>query len=363
MRTSQMHKFLVFVLLPLLHCICIMCPCGAQGQVIQLDQNGRLLFTDGNSSVKLEDLAQLVALVSTQQATISSLSSTISSLNLNAGAPSVGPDCSRFNNGGSTLPVSGVYNNSAMYCEFTSPATSWTLLSTFEQPRGVSIAELNASVYNQYCAHAPIWIQGNSEGLPLSPDPVGDGKFHIRSQDWRSILQIGRQYQLRQRFFKGLGKTLVMDVAYTFRYNGYVLQDQTSNSFERIWPLSDRVVLFDSTGIPWDVKAETVSFFLPYTADVVGPVFNACDGFYHGVLPGNPACSVAAARLFGSAGIIGSQTDVNDAAGGWAPMFFNDYNGRDIVWVHQPPTQNGAVYGSTGGSGGPIFLSYWVNPI
>ena len=81
------------------------------------------------------------------------------------------PDCSRYNFGASSTPVSRVYDNS-LYCEFAnSLATSWTLLATFEQPPGKAMSQLNASIYNAYCTQAPIWIQGNSEGLPLSPEP------------------------------------------------------------------------------------------------------------------------------------------------------------------------------------------------
>ena len=151
-----------------------------------------------------------------------------------------------------------------------------------------------------------------------------------------------------------------MDVAYTFRYNGFVLQDQTLNLAERVWSLSNRVVLFDSTGIAWDIKAEPVSFYLPYTANVTQFVVDACNGFYNGTVAGHPGLDNS--RLFGSAGIIGSQPDNRDVAAGWAPMFLNDLE-RDIVLANLTDTEAAPIYGTTLGANGPIFLSYWINPV
>ena len=189
-----------------------------------------------------------------------------------------------------------------------------------------------------------------------------DGAWHIKSLNWDSVLVVGRSYMLRQRFFKGTGgsKTAVFDVAYSFTYNGYVLQDQSTLTSNRVLILTNRRVFTDTTGIVWNTPKETVQFWLPFSSAVGTslPVFTACGAYSTG--PDACGASSASSRRYGNAGIIGSSTDSNDPAGGWAPHM-NAAGVFDIIVVHQA----GGVYGSTSANSpsAPISLQYWISPL
>ena len=274
-------------------------------------------------------------------------------------------DCSVFKlmgpkklyNGSRILP-----SNVEMYCEF-SHGYAWSLLSTFEQPRGSDMTDIATTEYHRFIMRKKVplsWINGLSKP-PLSAAPAQDGYFNVRSHDWGKVLIVGQKYKLRQQFFKTKKRSLIFDVAYTFTYNGVLHQDDVKSSADykndRAWVLTDREVLQDKTGIDWDVQDETVRFWLPFSNDVIGRVYTGCAGFELSSLGCDK--SIELRRRQGSAGIIGSTADEHDPAASFAPHFDALYVQRDIVYVHQA----NHVYGITGGKGGPIFLSYWIAPI
>ena len=273
-------------------------------------------------------------------------------------------DCSVFNlmgkrkvfNGTRTLP-----SRQKVYCEF-SHGFSWTLLSAFEQPRGASMSDLTRREYRHF-SNDPInniWIHRNAE-FPIPATPAQDGYFHVASHDWESFLQIGHKYKLRQQFFKTKKRNLIFDVAYTFTYTGILMQDDAKNSVQykndRAWVLTDRQVLEDTSGIQWDVKNETVRFWLPFSSSVVGRVYTGCLGFEFS----SNGCtkSNGDSRRPGSAGIIGATADEGDPAASFAPHLDASHPYADIVYVNQA----NHIYGATSGSGGPIFLTYWIAPV
>ena len=55
------------------------------------------------------------------------------------------------------------------------------------------------ALYNNYFAGTgtfpgKVWSQGAADGLPLTMVPKSDGNWHVYSQDWASILVVGKSY-------------------------------------------------------------------------------------------------------------------------------------------------------------------------
>ncbi len=254
-----------------------------------------------------------------------------------------------------------------VFCDFTTGggALSWTLLTSFEQPGNRKVGDLSQTDYNNWFNNInTMWIRGGGEARPLSPNALVDNLFHIRSIDWASVLVPGRGYMLRQNFFRQTAagvRSLVLDVAYSFIYPGFTLQDQSTTLSLRAYPLAGRTSYTDTTGISWDIPSETVLFWLPFTSSCpAGPgVYTACGAF------DTSGCSYAtdtAGRRPGNAGIIGAAQNNNDPAASWAPHM-NSAANFDIVYVHQ----NSAMYGTSATTaplnGQAIFLSYWIAPL
>ena len=234
-------------------------------------------------------------------------------------------------------------------------------MASFEQPAGQSNSALPQAMYNAYSLNVPLWIQGSAEARPLSPEPLVDGSFHIRSVSWDSVLMAGRNYQLRQRFFKGAGvsKTAIFDVAYTFTDQGFIMQDQgQATPGERAFVLTSRTVLTDTTGIAWNTPVEQVLFWLPFTTTATGNLYTACGSYLIEPTGCGAGGAGSTARRYGNAGIIGTTADGNDPAGSWAPHF-NAAGTYDIVFVHQASN----VYGQTGAPGTGIYLAYYISPL
>ena len=258
-----------------------------------------------------------------------------------------------------------------LYCDFSTGggAYSWTMMTGLEQPGGSWMTAYPAASYTSYFnTAATMWILGgNSDGRPNSPDPAVTSAFRLWSLDWSSVLVPGRSYMLRQRFFRGsrpggvMTRTLVFDVGYSFIYTGYLLQDQSSDLSLRAWTLTGRTVFADTTGILWDIPAETIRFWLPFTSNV-----NAAPGLYTGCnsfSSSTSGCTYAnaAIRRMGSAGIIGAAANSNDPAASWAP-FMDPTGNYDIVHVHQAS----GIYGNSFSSlptTTSIFLSYYISPL
>ena len=220
---------------------------------------------------------------------------------------------------------------------------------------------MSQTMYNRYCLNLTQWIQGNAEARPLSPEPLVDGLFHIRSVSWDSVLMAGRNYQLRQRFFKGAAgsKTAVFDVLYSFTYQGFIVQDQgQATPGERAFVLTGRTVLTDTTGITWNTPVEQVLFWLPFSPSATGNLYTACGSFAIESSGCGAGGATSASRRYGNSGIIGTTADSNDPAASWAPHF-NLGAPFDIVYVHQASN----IYGLTGAPGAPIFLAYYISPL
>ncbi len=241
-----------------------------------------------------------------------------------------------------------------MYCDFKNDG--WTLLATFEQPEGFYTPSIPLATYNSFFSPetaSGLWIHGNSHGQPLQEEPLQDGSWHFKSQNWNNYLHVNKTYQLRQKVFKGKGsnKYHVFDVAHNFTYTGYTDQNSAPDSIEyRAWRMTNRYVIEDTTGIPWDIKPEIVNFWLPFSSGATGNLFTACAGFSYDT--GGCYKTVIAQRRFGDAGIIGSTADASDPGMSWAPHT-NTENNFDIALAHQ----SAGIYGS---SGAGIVLAYWI---
>ncbi len=233
------------------------------------------------------------------------------------------------------------------------------MLATFEQPAGQTVQNISQSFYDTYfgvASAASLWIKGNSEALPLSTDPMQDGQFHVKSHKWEDFLVSGRQYELRQRFYKGTGnaKTAVVDIAYTFTCSGYTTQDEAPLA-DRGWVLTNRRVIADTTLIAWDTPVETVRFWLPFSRAVSGTLYTGCSAYEFDASACNKNLDFT--RRFGNAGIIGATPDGTDPGASWAPHTNADPNTPlDLVYVHQGLS----VYGATGHG---MMLTYWIRPL
>ncbi len=247
-----------------------------------------------------------------------------------------------------------------MYCDFKNGG--WTLLATFEQPEGFYTSSISADLYSSYFNPGDgdptkLWINGNSQGQPLQEEPVANGSWHFKSQNWNSYLHVNKTYQLRQKVFKGngTGKFHVFDVAHNFTYTGYTDQNRAPDSvMYRAWRMTNRYVIEDTTGIPWDVKPEIVNFWLPFTWAATGSYITGCYGFAYDTNGCNKWDSLQ--RRYGDAGIIGSTSDSSDPGLAWAPHTNMGLVNFDIVYTHQSTT----VYGN---SGAGIVLAYWIRGI
>ena len=233
------------------------------------------------------------------------------------------------------------------------------MAASFQQPQGKSMWDLSVANYNEFAREPPIWINGHAQGLPRNTTINDDGAFHIDSPDWAALMVAGLTYEIRQQIINFVsGAEKIVDVAYTFTYNGFVTQNQSPELADRAWILTNRTVLQDTSGVAWDVKEETVRFWLPYTSGVTGFVYVAYEGF---ATTANLQCDDTG-RGCGSAGIIGEAADGMDPAASWAPHF-NTGNAFDIAFVHQLQNSFAALTQAKGVKTGPMTLHYWLRKV
>lgn len=243
----------------------------------------------------------------------------------------------------------------------------WTLLTTVEQPVGFnqnSYATQYPTSYQQfyqYFANAG-WIQGSSEGPPLSPEPARTGEFHVNSLPWASLLTIGKSYWLRFRFYKGFGatKTAECDVAYQFTYQGSLSQSFTNtNTYSTnllystsALTLTNRMVITDTTGIVW-TSVSPVYYWLPFGSSYGPYYFMGCNGYSYSTYHSCTAWP-------GTAGVIYPTSNANDALPAFMPLVSpsSSPSSMDIVLTY--PNFN-TVYGQTSAPNG-IFLSIYLSP-
>ncbi|MEY3014245.1 MAG: hypothetical protein RIT45_2980 [Pseudomonadota bacterium] len=242
-------------------------------------------------------------------------------------------------------------------CDMTTDGGGWTLMSLFSQHK--SITNLDQARYEKNFAQSPIWIEGGAEGVPLVLESGWDD-YAFLSHDWRVLLNDDGAYQLRQEAKTALGQAF--DVAYRFRYRGRVLQDgadpKAPAGDERVWPLADRKVLVDASGVTWDVADGPARFWLPFTVAAAGkPVVTACFGALDGPpCEGDTQTVLQVTRRFGDAGIIGAAGDSKDPALSWAPNTNGSKQALDIAFQHQSQ----GVFNS---SGGKMVLRYWTRSL
>ena len=76
----------------------------------------------------------------------------------------------------------------------------------------------------------PNWIKGAGvTGAPNGADPPLDA-FLAESVDWSALLVTGKQYKLRQNFYRHAERSHEFDATFTFTYNGFVTQNDAINA-------------------------------------------------------------------------------------------------------------------------------------
>ena len=265
--------------------------------------------------------------------------------------------------------VSGVHRlpttDRDAWCDMRADGRSFTLVSSFEQPAGLSMAaSVNEQDYIKYFLDGS-WIQGNTQGPALSDRPRQDGAFHVRGMDWAQVMTVGKRYYLRQRALQMFSNGSVkaeFDVAYLFRFNGYLRQDDAPLA-GRVWRLSDREVLADTTKINWAVDVTEPIFYLPFTPNITGTVYHAEGGYSEKEAPLPDVRRTQ--RRYGSAGITYPGNTRKDPAGSYAP-FLHPSSGQHaaagIFYAHQNADAGYPVMSSVN-QNTTVFLSYWVAPL
>ena len=114
----------------------------------------------------------------------------------------------------------------------------------------------------------------------------------------------GTNYRIRQHFWRGKDKRAEFDVAFTFKYSGYVTQNDAQTPQDQTFELSDMEVCKDSTGIKWAVPniTNTKHFWLPITPGIDKEVYTGCQGFAYDL----DGCGLTSttSRRFGTAGCV-----------------------------------------------------------
>jgi len=251
----------------------------------------------------------------------------------------------------------------------------WKLASKFVQPVGQPTLSLDEDTYTRVFNTDPNWIKGAGvSGVPTSPEEsfknsstgTDTTEWSFESIDWRTLLtEKGKKYRIRQHFWRGKDRTDEYDVAFTFKYSGYVTQNDAQTPQDQTFELSDMEVCKDSTGIKWAVPNSTNAkhFWLPITPGIDKEVYTGCQGFAYN----KDGCGLSSttSRRFGTAGITPSEPGkFSDFAASWAPLLdAAEQTGRhDMLYVRNGKTDDrgvGSMYGNKGGSEG-IVLMYWL---
>lgn len=121
------------------------------------------------------------------------------------------------------------------------------------------------------------------------------------------LTEKGKKYRIRQHFWRGKDRTDEYDVAFTFKYSGYVTQNDAETPQDQTFELSDMEVCKDSTGIKWAVPNSTNAkhFWLPITPGIDKEVYTGCQGFAYN----KDGCGLSSttSRRFGTAGCVCTQ--------------------------------------------------------
>lgn len=234
-----------------------------------------------------------------------------------------------------------------VYCDQDTSGGGWTLLTSFqEQSQANSFAG-----YSSYATNlGQMWIKGcgNRDSIgcygkgPDSTRVRREDPGAMRSLDWRAMLERGGDYELRQsigdcwaslqpansgwqtcreldRSDETFDYDNYLDVRYSFRYPGWVMQDDSGgdNVATVTWPLSAATIMSDNTGVSWAASGpnQTTVFYPPYSISNRHTVVNGCYGFDTGLF--NSVCS----QGVGMAGIINTRSFRNNRSPPGIGMF------------------------------------------
>eukprot|EP00033_Pygsuia_biforma_P001732 GCRY01001939.1.p1 GENE.GCRY01001939.1~~GCRY01001939.1.p1 ORF type:complete len:442 (-),score=85.52 GCRY01001939.1:136-1293(-) len=244
------------------------------------------------------------------------------------------------------------------YCDLETDGGGWALLFRVDQNES-NTQKMGQLKYETEFASA-LWILGSLD-RPLA-DPIAGvrappNNVSMTSHDWRQFLQVGKTYELRQRTDNHLTGH-VYDVAFTFTYNGCVLQDSCPED-KRAWPLTNQKVLHSDFSAFKVDSGYPVYFFPPFSEPFLNSsesnfVYSACAGFDFD----NSVCgrTVPLSNRYGNAGIIThAPTSIVESALPWFPHF-NARSSYSVTYSHLVSELTfGGDFTTTG--------SYWVRPV
>lgn len=243
-------------------------------------------------------------------------------------------------NEGGTCSCSGV----VFYGDPNAPENAWV-------SRSVS---LSVSCSNTIFGDPAVGVRKSCRCAVARSSGLSEPMF--RSVDWEAFLIPGEAYQLRQTISVGTSTSggSHLDVAYTFTYPGYVLQDDadTDATENLTWALTGLEIIRDTTNVEWDESSnEGLYFYPPWSQDKSGTVINGCDGFSR-----DTRWTGCFRTHYGSAGIV---------SGGGAPdppgsAFFPHQPGNEMTCGIFGPTQGGLTQIGTWCHGNNVQGTYWL---